>query len=164
LVADLVKDNPLAAQFGAGDNKTAAATEQDSFAIFSEKAVKPGDSWEVPFDLEMVKVGKMRGKTTYTYEAPDQVENRKTVRIGVTSEVSFELLIDNPDAKVTGTLSSNNYTATIQFDPTAGRVLSIKRSFTMSGQLTVEAGGMTIPVDNQQEHTATTELLDKLPE
>jgi len=34
----------------------------------------------------------------------------------------------------------------------------------MSGQLTVEAGGMTFTIDNEQEHTSTVELLDKLPE
>jgi hypothetical protein len=30
--------------------------------------------------------------------------------------------------------------------------------------LTVEAGGMTIPVDSQQDQTHTYELLEKLPE
>jgi hypothetical protein len=34
----------------------------------------------------------------------------------------------------------------------------------MGGQLSVEAGGMIIPVDTQQEQTSTTTLLEKLPE
>ena len=34
----------------------------------------------------------------------------------------------------------------------------------MSGQLTVEAGGMTIPVDTQSEESNTIELLEKLPD
>jgi hypothetical protein len=34
----------------------------------------------------------------------------------------------------------------------------------MGGQLSVEAGGMVIPVDNQQEQTSTMTLLDKLPD
>lgn len=164
MVGDLVKDNPLAQQFGAVDNKTAVHNEQRGFIVLSEKPVKPGDQWEIPFDVEMTKLGKIKGTVTYTYEGPDKVGDRKTARIGVASNLSLELDIDQGGAKVTGTLSTTTSSGTVQFDPEAGRVVSSKQSSGLSGQLSVAVGGMNIPIDNQQENSETVELLDKLPE
>lgn len=164
LIADLLKDNPLAGQFGGGDNAAAVMSEQDAFVILSDKPVNVGDQWEVPIEMELAKLGKVKAKTTYTYEGPDTVGNRKTVRIAITSEMTMELNLDQGTAKVTGTLTTSNSSGTVQFDPAAGRVASIKRSVSLGGMLTVVAGGMTIPVDNQQEQTSAFELLEKLPE
>lgn len=163
LVADIVKDKPIAAQFGAGDNKAAVMNEQDTFVVLSDKPVKPGDKWENAFELELPKTGKFKSKTTYTYEGPDKVGIVTTARIGVTSDLTFELDIDQAGAKITGTLTTNNSSGTVQFDPVAGRVVSIKRSLSLSGQMSADVGGMTIPIDNQQEQTSTFELLEKLP-
>lgn len=164
LVGDLVKDKQFASIFASADNKSAAYQEQDAFVILSEKPVKPGDSWEVPYDVELPMVGTIKGKNVYTYEGPDKVGDRPTARIGVVSELSIELKIDSPSSKVTGTLTSSGSTQSVQFDPVAGRVVSAKQKFSMAGQLTVEAGGMIIPIENQQDHTGSWELLDKLPE
>ena len=164
LIGDLLKDNPFAAQFGAADNKSAAHQEQRAYLVLSEKPVKPGDQWEVPFDIELTKIGKMKGTVTCTYEGPDKVGDRKTARIGVVSNISLEMNIDQGTAKVTGTLSTTSSSGTVQFDPEAGRIVSRKQTSSLSGQLSVEVGGMTIPIDNQQEMTETVELLDKLPE
>jgi hypothetical protein len=164
LVGDLLKDNPLASQFGAADNKSAAHQEQRGFITLSEKPVKPGDQWEAPIDVELTKLGKIKGTITYTYEGPDKVGDRKTARIGVVSNIALDLNIDQGTSKVTGTLSTTSSSGTVQFDPEAGRVISSKQTSALSGQLSVEVGGMTIPIDNQQEDTETLELLDKLPE
>lgn len=164
LIADLVKDKPLAAQFGAADNKAAVVNEQDAFIVLSDKPVKAGDKWESSFEVELPKTGKLKAKSTYTYEGPDKVGDLKTARIGVTTDLSFELDIDQGGAKITGTLTTSNSSGTVQFDPAAGRVVSIKRSLSLSGQMSVDVGGMTIPVDNQQEQTSSVEWLDKLPQ
>jgi hypothetical protein len=164
LVADLLKDNPFAAQLVGGDNATAVMMEQDTFAILSDRPVSVGDQWEVPFEFELGKLGKVKAKTIYTFEGPDKVGNRKTVRIASTGEMTMEMNIDQGGTKVTGTLTSSSSTGTVQFDPEAGRVVSIKNTSSVGGMLTVEAGGMTIPVDNQQDQTHTYELLEKLPE
>ncbi len=164
LLGDLLKDNLLAQQFGAADNKSAAIEEQRGFLILSEKPVAPGDQWEVPLDVELTNVGKIKGKQTYTFEGVDKVGDRKTVRVRVDSDFALELKIDQPGAKVTGTLSTSSSSGTAQFDPEAGRVVSIKQKSTLSGRLMVEAGGMMIPIDNEQEQSDTLELLDKLPE
>ena len=165
LTADLLKDNPFGASFGgAADNKTAVHTEQTAFVVLSDKPVKPGDKWEVPFDVELTKIGKLKGKITYTYEGPDKVGDRRTARIGATTEISMELDIDQGATKVKGTLATTSASGTVQFDPEAGRVVSIKQNSSMTGKLTVEAGGMMIPVENSQDQTESFELLDKLPE
>jgi hypothetical protein len=164
LIADLLKDNPLAAQFGGGDNATATVGEQEAFVILSDKPVSVGDEWTVPFDLDLAKLGKVKGKVTYRYEGPDKVGDRKTVRIAMTTELTLEMNIDQGGAKVTGTLTASNATGTVQFDPEAGRVVSVKRSVSIGGMLSVDVGGMTIPVDNQQEQTNSYELIEKLPE
>lgn len=164
LIAELLKDNPLAGQFGGGDNAAAVMSEQDAFVILSDKPVNVGDQWEVPIEMDVPKLGKVKGKTTYKYEGPDTVGNRKTVRIAICGEMMMELKLDQGAAKVSGTLTASNSSGTVQFDPVAGRVVSIKRSVSFGGMLSVDAGGMTIPVDNQQEQTNTFELLEKLPE
>lgn len=164
MIADLVKDNPFGAQFGGGDNNAAKNAEQDAFVILSDKPVKPGDKWETPFEVPLATLGTVKGKTTCTFEGYDKVGDRKTVRIGVTTDVSIDLKLDQGGMKVTGTLSSNNSEGTVQFDPEAGCVVSARRGFSLSGQLTVEAGGMIIPVDNQQDHVYELTLLEKLPE
>jgi hypothetical protein len=165
LIADLVKENPLAG-LEAGifaDNDGAKISEQDEFVVLSEKPVEPGDMWEVPFELELKHLGKIKGTVRYTYEAEDKVGERKTARIGITTEFSLDLNIEAPGAKISGTISANNATGTVQFDPVAGRIVSAKRKTSSSGQLTIDAGGMVFMVDNAEEQTTTVELLDQLP-
>jgi hypothetical protein len=164
LVADVIKDNPIAEQFGAGSDEAAKIAYQELFVIFSDKPVKPGDKWEVPYNVDFPKLGKAKGKMLYTYEGPDKVGDRKTARFSVTNDLSFDLDLDMAGTKVTGTISTNNSSGTVQFDIEAGRVVSSKKEYTMSGQLSVNANGMIIPVQNQQTQTVTLELLDKLPE
>lgn len=166
LVGDLAKDNPLAQQVlgGGGGKAGAQIAEQEAFVVLSEKPVSPGDQWEVPFEIDLAGVGKIKGKVVYVYEGDDKIGSRKTVRIGVTTDVSIELKVEAGGAKVSGTLTASSATGTVQFDAAAGRVLSSKRSVSMSGQLMVEAGGMTFPVDSQTDETNTLELLEKLPD
>jgi Family of unknown function (DUF6263) len=166
MIADLIKDNPLGAQLsGAGGGAGGARlAEQDSFLIFSEQPVKPGDQWENPFDVELPGLGRVKGKLVCVYEGNDEVAKRKTARIGITADISVELNLEAGGAKITGTIATSSSSGTVQFDPQAGRIVSSKRTTAMAGQLTVDAGGMIIPVDTQQEETSTAELLEKLPE
>lgn len=162
LLADLIQDKPLASRFG-GDNKTVALNEQDSFVVLSDKPVSPGDKWESPIDVELPNIGHMKGKTTCTYEGPDKVGDRKTARIGVVSEITFDLKIDLGGVKASGAMSTTNSTGTIQFDPQMGRIVSSKRELALSGQFSADVNGMTITVDTEQNQTVTEELLDKAP-
>lgn len=164
LIADLIKGNPIVGQFGASDNKSAAMNEQESFAILSDKPVKPGDKWDNSREMNLPNIGKLKNKTTYTYEGIDKVGDRKTARIGIASDMSIELDAQQGGAKVKGTISTTKSGGTIQFDIEAGKVLSVKRNVTMAGQLMVDVNGMTIAIDNEQTQTAQIVALDKLPE
>ncbi|HLJ11529.1 MAG TPA: DUF6263 family protein [Planctomycetaceae bacterium] len=165
LIADLVANNPFGISVaGGGGNEGAKYTEQDSYVVFGDKPVKPGDQWETPVEIELASLGKAKGKVTCVYEGNDKVRDRKTVRIGITANMTIELNLDAGGMKISGTMSTTNSSGTVQFDPAAGRVVSSKRSVSMSGQLTVEVGGTTIPVDSETEQTSTSQLLNKLPE
>jgi hypothetical protein len=166
LIADLVKENSYGALLAevVADNDGAKHTEQEHFPIFSQKPVEPGDVWEEPFETQIKGLGTLKGRVTYTYEADDQVGQRKTVRIGVKTEMTVELDLDVMVAKVSGTLTTTHSEGTVQFDPAAGRVVNSRQTLGMSGQLTVNAGGMTFAMDSSDEHTDTAELLDELPE
>lgn len=165
LVADVLKDNPIAAQFaGGGGNSAGKASYQDAFDQFPEKPVKPGDTWEVPYEIEMPKVGKVEGKRIYKVEAFDKVGERDTIRYSVALDLSFDLNLEVNGARVTGKMTASNASGTGQFDPAKGQLVSKKSKYTISGMLSVEANGQTIPIQSDQTQTITVELLDKLPE
>ena len=86
------------------------------------------------------------------------------LRIGVAPEVSLEFKVEADVVKINGTLSTSTVTGTVQFDPEAGRVLTSKRSISVTGRVTVDVDGMTFPVDSQMEEVTTMELLEKLPD
>jgi hypothetical protein len=166
LIADLVKDNSYGALLAEviADNEGAEYTEQEHFPIFSEKPVEPGDVWEEAFDTKIKGLGTLKGRVTYTYEADDKVGQRKTVRIGIKTDMTIDIDLDVMAAKVSGTLSTTHSEGTIQFDSAAGRVVTSKQTLGMSGQLMVNAGGANFAMESSDEHTDTAEVLEKLPD
>jgi hypothetical protein len=166
LIGDnLLKDNPFAAQVAAGaTDEGAKLTYADRFVDLPEQAVGPGDTWEKPFELKLPGLGTAKGKSVYKLEGSDKVGDRATVKISVRDEMSFDLDLDQMGAKVTGSLSITSSSGTIQFDPEAGALISKKSTQSLSGNLNVAAGGQNIPIQQEQTHTTTIELLDKVPE
>lgn len=165
LLADVLKDNPLGAQFAGGGSKGAARlSQQESSDQLPEQPVKKGDKWEIPYEMELPKLGKVTGKRVYTFEDVDKVGERATVRLGVTLEMSFDVALDMTGVKVTGKMAVTDSSGTVQFDPKRGQTISKKAKYTIGGDLSVEAGGNVIPVRSDQTQSVTVELLDKLPE
>lgn len=165
LLADLLKENPLAAQFAGGGSDEAAKVQQsDALIALPEKPVKPGDKWEQPFEYNLEKLGKFVGKKTYSYEGPGKVGDRETIKIAVTTELTAEIDLDSGGAKVTGTISISQSSGTAHFDPQKGQLVSLKVAVTMSGTLNVAAGGNNFTIPMEQKQTTLLELLDKLPE
>lgn len=165
LISDLVKGSPLAAQFtGGGSDKAAALSVAEYFPVMSEKPVRPGDTWEVPYELDLPRLGKAKGKRTYKYVGPDKIAGRETARISVTTDLTFDLDLDMGGTKVKGSLSINNSSGTIQFDPLNGQLVTMKNEYDLAGDLTVTAGDMEIPVRTEQKQTVTLDVLEKLPE
>jgi len=165
LLADVIKDNPIATQFAGGATDKGAVADANQLSIhFPEKAIKPGDTWVEPFEMEVPKIGTIKGKTTYKYEGAGKVGDRKTAKFTSSTEMSIDLDIKMGEADVKGTLSSTESTGTIHFDPVKGQLVLLTGTMKFEGSLTVEAGGMTINVDQNQTQKMTITLLDKLPE
>jgi len=165
LLADVLKDNPLATQFAQGATDKGMVAAFNQLAIhFPEKAIKPGDTWKEPFEMDLPNIGTIKGETTYTYEGADKVNGRKTAKFTSTTEISIDIDIKMGQADVTGSISSTEATGTIHFDMEKGRIVSFSSEMKMEGDLTVEAGGMTINITQSQTQKLTKKLLDKLPE
>lgn len=165
LLRDLVENNPITAQFaGGGSDDVAKEGLREMFPRVSKDAVKPGDTWEVPHEIAMPKLGKMKGKSSFRYVGPDKVGDRQTAKIEVTTDSSMDLDIDMDGTKVTGKISTNSATGTLQFDVAAGRVISNQSTVSMGGTLNVNVNGMDIPIQNEQTMKSAVELLEKLPD
>ncbi|MCI0681085.1 MAG: DUF6263 family protein [Gemmataceae bacterium] len=165
LLEDVLKDNPIAKQFAAGGSDDAVKLGLAEFVpALPEDKITAGSRWEAPFEMNLAKLGKATGKRTYTYEGEGAIGKRKTVKIGVAMELSFDLNLDMNGAKVTGNLSISQSKGTIHFDAKQGCVVSLATEYTLGGNLNVEAGGMNIPVGTEQTQNIRLELLDRAPE
>ena len=158
---DLMESNPLTAQFaGGGTDESAKQALDEVFPKIGKAAAKPGDTWDVPVEIAMGKVGKLTGKSTFRFVGLDKVGDRVTAKLEVTTDLSVELDIDMDGAKVTGKISTNNANGIVQFDIVAGHVISGQATVSMGGTLNVNANGTNIPVQNDQTMKSTVEYLD----
>ncbi|HUG92571.1 MAG TPA: DUF6263 family protein [Planctomycetaceae bacterium] len=165
LLADILEENPIGAQFvGGGSNEAYKIGLAERLVYLPGKPVQPGDTWEQSFSAKLPSLGTMTAKRTFKYEGPDKVGDRPTARISVASEMVFDLNLDQGDADVSGTLKTTKGQGTAQFDPEAGRLLSFKSEIALSGELSVKVGEMVVAVQTEQNQTNTTQLLEELPD
>ncbi len=164
LLGDILKNNPIGAQFAAGANDEGATMAYGAtFVEFPEQAIKPGDTWDVPYELKLPKLGTAKGKSHYTFVGTDKVGDRDTIKLKVTEELSFDIDVKTGPAKVTGTLSISNSEGVAQFDTKRGQLLSKKSSMTLGGNLSVDVNNMTIQIQQEQTHKILIERLEQLP-
>ena len=165
LVGDLIKENPLVGQFaGGGTDKAAEMSAQGQWLVFPEKAVKPGDKWENPLVIELAGLGTLKGKETVTFLSLESRDGHSIAKFSVSTDISFELNLDMMGAKVTGKVTTSNSTGSAEFNVTTGRMLKQVSETTLSGDLSVVANNMTIPVPMTQTVKTEMAALDKLPE
>lgn len=165
LVGDLVKNNPLTAQFAGGGSDAAAKLGfQGQWIVLPEKPIKAGENWENPFELDLGALGIVKGKESVTLVSVEKRDGHDIAKLSTTSDLSFDLKLDMNGTKVTGKMTTSNSTGSSEFDITAGKLLKQTSELTLSGQLTVEVNGMTIPIQQTQTISAEHELVDKLPE
>ncbi len=165
LLQDVLKDNPIAQRFAGGGSEEAVLSNiQDLFVLFKKEPVKAGEKWDKPYKIKLPGLGEFEGKRTYTFVGPDKVGEIPTLRITIDTDLTGDLDIDMGTAKVSGKFETDSSSGTVQFDPASGRILSMDSEQTFSGDLTVEAGGMTIPVNFSQTLKNTRKLVDKIPE
>ena len=162
---DLIESNPLTAQFAGGGTDDSARQALDGiFPKVGKAMAKPGDTWDVPIEIVMGKVGTLTGKSTFRFVGPDKVGDRATAKLEVTTDLSVELNIDMDGTKVTGKITTKNANGIVQFDIVAGRVISGQSTVSMGGALNVNVNGMDIPVQNDQTTKTSVEYLEKLPD
>jgi hypothetical protein len=165
LLAGALKDNPLGAQFSSGGTDEAAKLGMDEvFVTMSETPVQPGDTWETSYEVKLPGIGNAVGKRVYTYEGLEKAGKRTVAKIGVATELSFDLDIDTGAANTSGTVEIEESSGTILFDPEQGQLVSMESKITIVGDFTVTVGGKTYAGDTKQTVKAKIEQLDKLPE
>jgi hypothetical protein len=160
MIGDLLKNNPIASQFaGGGSDKAALVGVQQHTLRFQEGPVSPGEMWEHPIEVELPGLGTGKGKTIYTFTGTKEVDGRKIAEISLNQSLSFDVSLETMGAKVTGTVSTGNFSGKAEFDLEAGRLLSMKIEQTLSGRLSVDVAGQTINIDQEQTQTDSVELL-----
>lgn len=164
LLAPVLKDKPLAKQFVTGGSDKGARMQYAQLStVFSEKPVKPGDTWEVPFEVELPKLGTAKGKKTYKYVGEETLKKRKVAKITYTFELTFKLDLKQGGQQVTGEMSVSKSSGTVLFDVAKGQLVSLKAEYVLGGDLTVTVNDRDIEVRTDQTQTLGVELLDKLP-
>ena len=164
IVETLVKDNPLAAQFSGGGSEQA---QKDSLAevffALKDEPVAQGDSWEVPFELELPKIGTAKGKRVYKFEGPITEDNPNVVRLSVSMVVSFDFDLDSEGAKITGSIATDSSKGDVRFDVEKGQVIQANLEYTLSGNIDVQAGERNLKTTIKQTQKRSTQRLSELP-
>jgi hypothetical protein len=152
---DVLKSNPLTAQLagGANTNEGAKASYAEHFLQFPEKALSPGDTWELRLQLPIPQVGEVSGKTTCRYEGTQEVNGRTLHRVTASSDITVDVNIDRDGVTATGKIEMTNSSGTNLFDLESGRLISRESETTTSGDLVVVAGGQTLPIRQTQTQT-----------
>lgn len=165
LIGDLLKEQPVAAQFvGGGSDEVAKVGTQSMWLILPEKQVSIGDKWETPVETELSGLGKLKGKETITFLSTDMRNGHTIAKFAVTTDLSVELNMEANGAKITGNISTKNSIGSAEFDLTAGTVVRRASETELSGGITAEINGMSIPIQISQKTKTDLESLEKLPE
>lgn len=160
----IMKDNPIAARFvGGGSEKALKDSLAETFIILDDQPVKKGDTWEVPVELELPKIGKAKGKRVYTFEGPITEDNPKVVRISVAMEMSFDFDLDSEGAKITGSIATDSSKGSVRFDTEAGQVISSSMEYTLSGDLNLKVGDRDLKSSLKQTQKRSSQRMSALP-
>ena len=165
ILENILKDNPIAAQItGAASEEALKESLAEVFFLLSEKPVKEGDAWEVPFKLEMPKIGKSEGKRVYKYEGALTKDDAEIARITMSVEGSFDFDITLEGTQVTGNMGIDTSKGDIRLDVGKGNVVSATLEYTMSGTINAAVGDRIVKTSLKQTQKRSTLRLSALPE
>ena len=165
-VKGVLQGNSIAPQFAAGADKDEAVAHgmKEYFIPFPDKALSPGDEWDVPFEFTLPKFGKATGTTKYRYEGIDKESKRKDLhRFSFFSAMNFDLDLKNDKVTATGKLTISGSAGTAIFDAESGTLVLKKGKTTIGGNLNITAGGMTITIEQEQTQDIQLKLLNGHP-
>lgn len=156
------KDNPIAAQFalGAASEETARINYSEYFIQFPEKTLSAGDTWEIPYDLELGTLGKLKGKTVHVYGGPETVDGRRLHKATSSNEMKGDIEIKTAGLEIAGTVEIDASSGTAFFDAESGQLISRNSNISSSGDLVTVVGGMTIPIKQNQTQKIEIKRLD----
>jgi Family of unknown function (DUF6263) len=164
ILENILKDHPLAAQFtGGGSEQAQKDSLAEVFFLLNDKPVKEGDTWEVPFQLEMAKLGKAEGKRVYKYEGPANKDGDKVVKLSVSMEASFDFDLKMEGATITGNIGTESSKGEIRFDLEKGQVVSATLEYTLAGTINTMIGERTLKTTLKQTQKRSTQRLAALP-
>jgi hypothetical protein len=129
-----------------------------------KQPVKPGDTWEVPFEFKIPK-GALKesitsGKKIYTYLGESKVGKRKTVKIKVLSEQSTDLEYEMDGLKSVSKSSITSSKGEIEFDPKEGCLVLFRNEYTVTNKGTVTFNGVTSPTVSTMRSTFAMRLVE----
>ncbi|MCA9068474.1 MAG: hypothetical protein KDA84_06105 [Planctomycetaceae bacterium] len=160
----ITKDNPLGSQFvGGGSDKAFKESLAETFIILDDQPLKKGDTWEVPVELELPKIGTAKGKRVYTFEGPITQDNPNVVRITMSMEMSFDLDVKSEGAEITGNIGTDSSKGSVRFDVEEGKVISSSVEYTLSGDLNLKVGDRNLKSSLKQTQKRSSQRLSALP-
>ena len=159
------KDNPIAAQvsLGMGSEETAKINYREYFIQFPDKAIAPGDDWEIPYQLKLANLGNLEGKTTNNYDGPETVDGRRLHKISGTTDMKGDIEFKVAGIEVAGKVEISGSKTTSLFDTSSGALVSRVSEVTSDGDLVSIVGGMTIPIQQTQTQKVEIKQLDGPP-
>lgn len=164
LLAPVIRDKPLAGRLAYGGTDAGAAAEiAPQFVEFSDKPVKPGDTWLIPMQMTVENVGTFEGKKTYKLVGMETYKKRTVARITYTTELTIDIKLSRGGAKLTGKIQVDSSKGTALFDPAKGQLVQLNEELVLKGRFAATTKDSTIEATTQQTQTTSVELLDKLP-
>jgi hypothetical protein len=159
VVEGILKSNPIAAQFAAGaaSDQGAKTAYVEQLLKFPARALVPGDEWENDSTVELPQVGKVTGKTRCKYVGVDSSTGLH--RFTTTSDVKVVVDQKIGPTEVAGTIEVTASKGECLFDAEKGVIVKRESEITMSGDLIVNAAGMTIPIKQTQVIKTSSKLV-----
>jgi len=140
---------------------------EPAFAPIPNKDVKKGDTWTRDISLDMGPIGKFDNSYKYTYDGP--VEKEKQEKIKVESTLKYKEpgdvagIAGLPFKIKSADLKSSQAGGNVYFDPQKGRIEKSEMSVELKGNLQIEIGGQTTPVELSQTQKSTVDTSDDNP-
>jgi Family of unknown function (DUF6263) len=138
-----------------------------TFSVVPDKPVKAGDTWQKTSTLNMGPIGSFETTYKYLYEGPDD-KDKKLQKIKFETTLKYSPPGPNaggglPFKILKADLQGKDSNGTMLFDNDKGRVASSTASSKLTGNLSIEIGGMASSVDLDQTQTTTVKTSDDNP-
>jgi hypothetical protein len=142
------------------------------FSFGPEKAVKPGESWQRDMGelaISMGPLGGFKSQNKYTDAGKGSAEaDRKLSMVDLVSTVTYAPPRPSdepfPFKILGGNLKVESAKGSIAFDAENGRVVRLKFTMKIAGDLKIEIAGQESKCTIERQQTLRMQVLDKAPE